>query len=222
MEKKIIWTIVIGILLFGLMFFLLIDKLPHPSQSLTPQISSNIPPATTVKLISRSTPTTIVQSSLQNPEPQRIYFSGRPMEFPVQQVPPRLDLYGSDTPFKDPRTVTFAYIDGTPVNSNGGITQEFNVPYRLWMLNISVMANIDPTEVWFRIALFHASNGTIIDGGEILNRGSLYKTIQTSNSDMYIIVDAHRIESYRINFETPRENYDQIHNLGLNTDITRF
>jgi len=222
MEKKIIWTIVIGIFLFGLIFFLLIDRLPQSSQSLAPQTSTNIPPTTTVKLISASTTTTIVKSSLNNPEPQKIYFSGRPMEFPVQRVPPRLDLFGSDTPFKDPRTVTFAYIEGAPVNLNGGITQEFNVPYGLWMVNVSVMANSDPTEVWFRWALLYASNGTIIDGGELLNRGIMYKIIQTSNSDMYIIVDANRIKSYRINFETPRENYDQIHNFGLNTDITRF
>ncbi len=165
-----------------------------------------------------STPTKIVQSSTQNPEPQRIYFSSRASEFPVQRLPPRMDLFGSDAPFKDPRTVTFAYIEG----SQGGITQEFNVPYGLWMLNISVMANINPTEVWFRMGLLYASNGTIIDGGELLNRGIMYKTIQTSNSDMYIIIDAHRIESYRINFETPREYYDQIHNLGIDTDITGF
>ena len=161
------------------------------------------------------TPTTI---SIQNPEPQRIYFSSSPSEFPVQQLPPRLDLYGSSSLIKGQPTVTFAYIEG----SAGGTTQEFNVPYPLWTMNISVMPNVNQTEVWFQIGLFYASNGTFIDGGELLHRGSMYKTIYTSNSKMYIIIDTNGRESYRINFETAPKYYDYIHNLGINTDITRF
>jgi hypothetical protein len=90
------------------------------------------------------------------------------------------------------------------------------------MMNISVMANRNPTEVWFRTALCYASNGTIIDGGEMLHGGTMYKSIETSNTDMYLIIDTHNIYSYRINFETTREYYNQVRNLGLNTDITRY
>jgi hypothetical protein len=174
--------------------------------------------STTGKFVSTPSPTTITQSPLENPEPQRIFYSTRPAEYPNSWLSSRMDLYGSDMPWKDPHTVIFAYIEG----SKGGITQEFYVPYGLWMINISVMANRNPTEVWFRTALCYASNGTIIDGGEMLNGGTMYKIIETSNTDMYLIIDTHNINSYRINFETTREYYNQVRNLGLNTDITRY
>lgn len=170
------------------------------------------------ELISTPPPTTIPPSFLGSPEPQRIFFSNRPVEYPSSRLPDRLDLYGSDMPWKNPKTITFAYIE----DSKSGITQEFNIPYGLWMMNSSVIANRDPSEVWFRIALYHASNGTIIDGGEMLHGGTMYKIIETSNSDMYLIVSTHNINSYRINFETTSDYFDQVRNLGLNTDITRF
>jgi len=113
--------------------------------------------------------------------------------------------------------VTFAYIEG----SNAGTTQKFNVPYGVWTMNISVSGNTNQTEGWFGIGLFYASNGTFIDGGEVHNRGTMYKTIYTSNTDVYIIIDTNGIESYRVNFETAQKYYDYIQNLGINTDITR-
>ena len=174
--------------------------------------------STTEKLGFTPSQTLIAQSSLQNPEPQRIFLSTRPVEYPNIRLPNRMDLYGSDMPWKDPNTVAFAYIEG----SKGGITQEFFIPYGLWMMNISVMANQIPTDVWFRTGLCYASNGTIIDGGEMLQGGTMYKLIETSNTDMYLIIDTHNIYSYRINFETTRDYYNQVRSFGLNTDITRY
>ena len=65
--------------------------------------------------------------------------------------------------------VPFAFIE---YNRSGGLTQIFSVPYPVWVLNTTVTANLTPQYGDFRMVLCYASNGSIINGEEILNRGS--------------------------------------------------
>lgn len=60
MEKKVIWTIVIGIILFGAVFFLLIDKLPQTSHGSTSQ-----PHISTVSNQTITTPTPVSTADIQ-------------------------------------------------------------------------------------------------------------------------------------------------------------
>ena len=100
--------------------------------------------------------------------------------------------------------VPFAYIE----EKRGGLTQEFTVPYPLWVLNISVIANTSPQYGNFRMLLCNASDGTIIEGAEILNHGSTYRIIQISDTNLYMIISATSVDFYRITFETPRTYYN--------------
>ena len=59
------------------------------------------------------------------------------------------------------------------------------------------------------MVLCYAGNGTIIQGQEILNRGTAYHVVEVSNTPMYMIISTAYIDSYRINLETPRSYYDQ-------------
>jgi hypothetical protein len=56
--------------------------------------------------------------------------------------------------------------------------------------------------------LCNASDGTIIEGVEILNQGNAYRIIQISNMELYMIISATSVDFYRITFETPRTYYD--------------
>jgi hypothetical protein len=60
----------------------------------------------------------------------------------------------------------------------------------------------------FRMALCYAKDGTIIEGEEIINRGNSYRVVQTSNTDMYMIISTAYIDSYHISLEAPRNYYD--------------
>ena len=101
--------------------------------------------------------------------------------------------------------VPFAYIE---YNRSGGLTQTFSVPYPVWVLNTTVTANLTPQYGDFRMVLCYASNGSIINGEEILNRGSFYRIIQTSNTDVYMIISTAYIDRYRITLEAARNYYD--------------
>jgi hypothetical protein len=83
------------------------------------------------------------------------------------------------------------------------------VPYPVWVINTTVISNINPQYGSFRMVLCFAKNGTIIEGQEILNRGSAYHTVQVANEPVYMIISTAYIDSYRINLETPRTYYDQ-------------
>jgi len=58
------------------------------------------------------------------------------------------------------------------------------------------------------MALCYADNGSIIEGEEIFNRGSSYRVVQTSNTDIYMIISTAYIDGYYISLETPRHYYD--------------
>jgi hypothetical protein len=137
--------------------------------------------------------------------PYRIVYSDKPFTYPVFKLPENMETYGaSDIVSRKQEMVPFAFVD----EKRGGLTQKFSVPYPVWIINTTVIANTTPQYGKFRMVLCYAKDGVIIDGEEILNRGTSYRVIQVSNTDMYMIISTAYIDGYHISLETPRNYYD--------------
>lgn len=121
-------------------------------------------------------------------------------------LPEHMETYGaSDILPRYREMVPFAFVEGT----RGGLTQTFSVPYPVWIINTTVTADRNPQYGNFRMVLCYASNGTVIDGEELLNRGSMYRILEVSNVDVYMIISTAYIDGFRMVLETPREYYDK-------------
>ena len=143
--------------------------------------------------------------------PYRIFYTDNPFSYPNVRLPERMDTIGeSDIPRPGEDVVTFAFIEDT----RGGVTRIFSIPYPVWEMNITVNATRNPRLGNFRMALCYAKNGTIIDGAEILNRGTAFKKVQTSNTDLYLIISTAEIDRYRIDFQTDRSYYNRYNPSG--------
>ena len=104
---------------------------------------------------------------------------------PVFRFPDNIETYGaSDIIARNQEMVPFAFVQGT----RGGLTQKFSVLYPVWIINTSVTANLTPQCGRLRMVLCDAQDGSIIEGEEILNRGSSYRLVQVSNKEMYMII----------------------------------
>lgn len=170
---------------------------PVPAPALTP-----LPVLTIVTPPNRE----VTPPPIPTDAPQyRIFYTDDPHSYPLFKLPENMETFGgSDLLRREYEMVPFAFVEDT----RGGLTQKFSIPYPLWALNISVTANTSPQYGNFRMVLCYASNGAILKGLEILNRGSAYRIVQTSNMDLYMIISATSIDRYRITFETPRNYYD--------------
>jgi hypothetical protein len=166
------------------------------------------PPVVTPILVQSPVPTARpTLTTMPTPvDPYRIFYTDKPFSYPAYKLPDTMAAIGeSDIRRTGQESITFAYIEET----RGGLTQVFSVPYPVWMLNITVTANRTPHLGNFRLALCYASNGTIVDGVEILNQGNAYKKIQTSNTNLYLIISTVGIDRYHIDLETPVAYYNQ-------------
>ncbi len=171
-----------------------------PAAGTTPVIPAPVVPATGT--LTQQFPATPSPRPTDSPA-YRISYSPTPLKYPVYRIPENLLIFGaSDVPLRNREMVTFATVE----ESRGGITNIFTVPYPVWVVNISVVSENNPQYGNFRMALCYA-NGTIVEGAEILNRGTAYHVIQVSNTPMYMIVSVSSIDRYRITLETPREYY---------------
>jgi len=142
----------------------------------------------------------VVKSS---PSPYRIYYTDKPFTYPVYILPDHMETFGaSELPWRKEEWVQFAFIEDT----RGGLTQVFSVPYPVWVINTTVISDRHPSNL--RLALCYADTGGIIEGEEILNRGMSYRIVQTSNTDVYLIIAADSISRFRINLETTRAYFD--------------
>lgn len=143
---------------------------------------------------------------LPDAPPYRIYYTDKPFEYPAFKLPENMETYGaSDIVSRSQERVPFAFVEG----NRGGLTQVFSVPYPVWIINTTVIANRTPQYGKFQMVLCYADNGAIIEGEEILNRGSSYRIVQTSNTKVYMIISTAYIDSYYISLEAPREYYDK-------------
>jgi hypothetical protein len=177
-----------------------VTAVPTP-ESPVPDLPPTIIPVVTVTSPPAPTPAPVRPDD----PPYRIYYSSQPFTYPRFKLPDNMETFGaSDLPLRNQELVPFAYIEDT----RGGITQTFSVPYPVWVLNTTVIANRTPQYGNFKMALCYAKNGTILNGDEILNRGTSYRILETSNTDMYLIITTAYIDSYRISLETPRSYYN--------------
>lgn len=162
----------------------------------TPAVTLALPPSLTETPAPESTPA----------PPYRIVYTSQPFSYPRFKMPDNMDTFGaSDVAIRNREMVPFAYIS----DSRGGLTRKFNVPYPVWVINTTVIANRTPQYGNFKMALCYVSNGTVITGEEILNRGNLYRVVESSGSDMYMIITTDYIDSYTMSLETPRDYYNQ-------------
>jgi hypothetical protein len=138
--------------------------------------------------------------------PYQIFYSSSPFSFPRFKMPDNIDTYGAgDIPFRGREMIPFAFVS----EMKGGVTQKFTVPYSVWSINATVVANRTPQYGNFKMVLCYANNGTVIDGMEILNRGYMTRNIEVSGTELYMIVTTAYIDSYRIVLETPDNYYRQ-------------
>jgi len=179
----------------------------QPSPTVTPTPAPVPTPEETLIPIIIATPNPVKTPALVLPdaEPYRIVYTGNPFSYPRYKMPENMETFGaSDIPPRNQELVPFAFVE----EMRGGLTQKINVPYPVWGLNITVNATRNPQYGNFRMVLCYAANGKIIDGAEILNRGDMFRSVEISNTDLYMIVSTQNIDSYRIELVTPRNYYD--------------
>jgi hypothetical protein len=137
--------------------------------------------------------------------PYRIFFTDKPFSYPVYKMPDHMEIFGaSEILWRNQEWVPFAFIEDT----RGGLTHVFSVPYPVWAINTTVISDHSPQYSNLRFVLCYADTGGIIEGEEILNPGTSYRIVQTSNTKMYFIIAAGSINRFRIDLETPRSYYD--------------
>lgn len=177
---------------------------PSPTAILTVPVTRPLTasPVTPVTAFVTATPT--VEPTIA--PPYRLFYNSSPFSYPRFKMPDNIYIYGAgDIPFRGREMVTFAYIS----EARGGLTQRFSVPYPVWSLNATVTAERTPQYGNFKMVLCYANNGTVIDGMEILNRGSMTRVVQTYGVDLYMIITTAYIDSYQIDLETPKDYYFQ-------------
>jgi hypothetical protein len=162
------------------------------------------PPSPTVRETALPVVVTTPAGPRPDDPPYRIVYTSQPYTYPRFKLPESMSIFGaSDIPIRTEESVPFAYITDT----RGGLTQYFSVPYPVWVLNTTVIANRTPQYGNFQMVLCYANNGSIIKGEEIFNRGNSHRIVQTSGTDMYLIITTAYIDSFYISLETPRSYY---------------
>jgi hypothetical protein len=212
-EKGDIITLAIGLIIVMVIAVLAnpqyLSTIKSAVEKPTPAPTPILPPVQTIVPKSPTpTPTSIKPTPIPvvtDAPPNQITFTNNPFKYPVFKLPENMDKYGAtDIVPRKQEWVPFAYIDG----KQGGLTQNFSVPYPLWVINTTVTADTNPQYGRFRMALCYTANGIIIEGEEILNQGTSYRLVQVSNTDVYIIISTAYIDGYHISLEAPRDYYD--------------
>lgn len=177
---------------------------PVPPGVSTVQDTPVLPITPITRLTTEVTVTPVTEPTVA--PPYRLFYNSSPFSYPRFKMPDNIYIYGAgDIPFRGREMVTFAFIN----ESRGGLSQRFRVPYPVWSLNATVTAERTPQYGNFKMVLCYADNGTVIDGMEILNRGSMTRNVQVSGADLYMIVTTAYIDSYQIDLETPKDYYFQ-------------
>lgn len=91
----------------------------------------------------------------------------------------------------------------------GGVSTTFSIPDTpFWRIRTEVTADRFPGQAQFRYVLCDADSGSILDGGEVVGRGSMRSILVSSEKEMYFIISATSIDTYRILLEVPREHLE--------------
>jgi hypothetical protein len=200
---------------FAIVIFVAIMANPHSFSGL--QNFPERPPKPAETVVQTNIPVTIIPENLEQipvttprmPKPDvppyRIVYTDKPFTYPVYKLPENMVTTGaSETPRPSQELVPFAIIE----NTRGGLTRVFSVPYPIWVINTTVIAENQPQYANFRMALCYADTGGMIKGEEIVKPGTSYRIVRTANTSMYMIISVKNIDSYQIHLETPREYYD--------------
>jgi hypothetical protein len=132
-------------------------------------------------------------------ESYRIRYETRIQKYPYPYLPGNLSSFGGSDPlWKTQEVIEFAYIE----EASGGITKPFSVPYPVWRLNCTVIADKKPAGAQFRMALFDAETQNLIEGAELRFPGSIVKNVQVGYKEFYLIVGVVDVDMYRITLET--------------------
>lgn len=215
MEKGDLITLIGGVVL---VFVIALVLNPHylagipglaekPVATPVPTMVSTVP-ATPVVPVTQNVPITPAVPTTRPTiaAPYQIFYSSSPFSYPRFKMPDNIDTFGAgDIPFRGREMVPFAFVS----ELKGGVTQKFTIPYPVWSINTTVVANRTPQYGNFKMVLCYADNGTVIDGMEILNRGSMTRHIQVYGAEVYMIITTAYIDSYRIELETPENYYHQ-------------
>jgi len=200
----------------GFLIVLFVAMLVHPEYLAVLQIpfSVEVPEAGTspqIRIPAEPTPVSEVQIPVIPALPgsrgplYRITYTDRPYSYPLYLLPDNMETFGaSELPARTLEWVPFAFVEDT----RGGLTKVFSVPYPVWVINSTVIAKTRPQYSIFRMVLCSAESGEIVEGEEILNRGTSYRIVQTSNTGMYMVISTENIDSFYIRLETPRNYYD--------------
>ncbi len=119
-------------------------------------------------------------------------------------------LFGS-APYTTAQIEAITTIEWIPVGvleqRRGGISTTFSIPDTpYWRIRTEVTADRFPGQAQFRYVLCDAETGSILDGGEVIGRGSMRSILTSSEKEMYFIISATSIDTYRIFLEVPREH----------------
>lgn len=204
-------------LISGITIVILVAVLANPQYVSWQQVSVENPshpavtaPQTQVPVLTTTVsvePSPVVTPFLPKPDapPYRILYTDKPFSYPLYKIPENMETFGaSEIPWQTREWVPFAFVE----NTRGGLTRVFSVPYPVWLINTTVVAENHPQYGIFRMVLCYADTGGIIKGEEILRGGRSYRIVQSSNTDMYMIISVENIDSYYISLETPGNYYD--------------
>ncbi len=212
MEKGDIITLVVGIIIVMVIAVIAnpqyLTMIKGVGEKTTPTPTPTPIPIQTVIYQTQAIPTYVKPTPIPVITDAPLYqitYTDKPFLYPVFLLPENMETYGGpDIVSRKQEMVPFAFVDG----KQGGLTNKFSVPYPIWVINTTVIANKTPAYGKFRMALCNAADGSIIEGEEILNRGTSYRVVQVSNTDMYMIISTAYIDSYHISLEAPRDYYD--------------
>ncbi len=170
------------------------------------QVTQTPAPAITVVTTEPTQAPEVNQTPRPPDQPYRIFYSSTPFAYPVVHLPEHMETFSSsDIPLRGGGpSIPFAYVE----EPRGGLTQPFSVPYDVWVMNISVKAELQPQHAMFRMVLCDAK-GNIITGSQIQYPGTMYKVARTSGKGFYMIISTSSIDSFRISLETPKESYEK-------------
>lgn len=112
----------------------------------------------------------------------------------------------------------FAFMEG----NKSGFSQIFGVPYPVWRINCTMVANGNPAYSKLMWVLVDSSTGDLITGGNIFPEGHLFKEITISDREMYFIIETENVLAYTLNLETPEITYENKYPKGAEENLINF
>lgn len=145
------------------------------------------------------TPHTPPVTSTPTIEVYRIGYVDDYFTYPYYRLPGNLSTYGgSESPAWTGGSRTIARMDEV----RGGVSETFVVHCPVWRLNCTVIADTAPAKAHFRMMLVNADTGAIMDAGELLGSGHLYKNVQVQGTGTYLVVGLSGVDRFSITVET--------------------